>query len=222
MLDSSIRVKICFLMDCTASMQPWIKSAAQHIRTIIYEMERKYTNSEFEVGFIGYRDYGDEEQFVIHNFTTSEKIERFIDQVAAKGGFDQAEDVAWALDKVRTAIDWHNSDIRLVYHIADSPAHGLRYHDEKITDRFPGGDPDGLDPTEPLAWISDNRMYYTFVRITNTTEKMIRIFSNVYNEDRFNVINLSTRGTNGFRESITSNLDTTLTQYISSQDLEVD
>jgi hypothetical protein len=222
MLKSTIRVKVCFLMDCTASMQPWIKSAALHIRTILHEMEVKYENTEFRAAFIGYRDYGDEEQFMIHNFAKAGKIERYLDQVVAKGGLDEAEDVAWALDKVQIGIDWQPSDIRLVYHISDAPAHGIKYHDEDFDDRFPNGDPDGLDPLEPLSWMSMSGIHYTFVRITRKTDIMIRKFSDVYEPSLFNVIDLAVRGPNGFRDSITSDLDTTLTQYISSQGQEVD
>jgi hypothetical protein len=159
---------------------------------------------------------------MIHNFAKAGKIERFLDQVVAKGGLDEAEDVAWALDKVHIAIDWQPSDIRLVYHIADAPAHGIEYHDEDFDDRFPNGDPDGLDPLEPLSWMSDNQIHYTFVRITRKTDKMIKKFSQVYAPSRFNVIDLAVRGPNGFRDSITSDLDSTITQYISSQGQEVD
>jgi hypothetical protein len=209
-------------MDCTASMQPWIKAAAQHIRSILHEMAERYRNANFRAAFIGYRDYGDQEQFIIHNFAKSSRIEEFIGQVEAKGGFDEAEDVAWALTNIRLAIDWQGSDIQIVYHIADAPAHGLKYHNEDVEDRFPNGDPDKVDPLELMSEMSVSGMYYTFVRITNTTDKMINLFSTVYEPSRFKVINLATHGTSGFRDSIVSNLDSTLTQYISSQDLEED
>lgn len=222
MLDNPVRVKICFLMDCTASMQPWLKAAATHIHTIIQDLENKYNNADFSVAFIGYRDYGDKEQFIIRNFNSPIKIEYYISQIVAEGGFDEAEDVAWALDKIRTAIDWQPSEIRMVYHIADSPAHGLRYHHETVTDRFPDGDPDGLDPLDPLVWLSDNRMYYNFIRITNKTDKMINIFSHIYEPSRFNIIDLSSQGPSGFRQQLTESLNQTLTQNISSPDLELD
>jgi len=217
----TLRIKLCFLMDCTASMQPWIKSASQTIYSIIQSTEQRYRESNFTVAFVGYRDYGDYEQFIIRNFTTPIRIEQHIRNIVATGGTDDAEDVAWALDKLRTAIDWYPSDLQIVYHIADSPAHGLNYHNG-INDRFPSGDPDGLDPIEPLLWLSDNYMYYTFVRITHHTDKMIDIFQKYYNPEFFNVIDLSVRGPNGLYDTLSEDLDSTITHYISSQDREVD
>lgn len=215
-------VKLCFLMDCTASMQPWLKKAAQHMKEIITTLELQYCTAIFTVAFVGYRDYGDSEQFLIHNFDTSDRIEHFIQGIVAKGGSDDAEDVAWGLDKLRTAIDWKRPDIGIVYHIADAPAHGLDYHDDRVDDRFPNGDPDGLDPLEPLMWLSNNHINYTFVRITRQTDRMIDVFEEYYTPERFHVIDLASRGPNGLHDTIVENLSSTITQHISSRDREED
>lgn len=217
-----MNIKLCFLIDCTSSMSPWITEVGKQVVNIIHTTSKKYPDAVLKVACIGYRDYGDPEQFIIWNFTTPIKAEYMIQNIRAEGGSDDAEDVAWALDKLRTAIDWHPSDIRIVYHIADAPAHGLQYHNDLITERFPEGDPDGLDPVEPLIWLSDNQIFYTFVRITRKTDKMISIFQDHYNPDFFNVLDLSAMGPIALYDSLTQELDRSITQYISSQDREED
>jgi hypothetical protein len=82
------------------------------------------------------------------------------------GGDDCAEDVAGGLE-VALQQEWGGeSGTRLILHIADAPAHGLHFHDELISDRFPKGDPRGYEPSELLRGIRRRKIDYYFGRIS--------------------------------------------------------
>ena len=211
-------VKLCFVMDCTQSMGPWMQAAKDHIQTLIYDLREQHFGSDFQVGFVGYRDYGSREQYITFDFTEPETLVRFIRPIHPKGGDDEAEDVAWGLFHA-SKLSWGNADIRLVYHIADAPAHGDFYTQGRVSDRFPEGDPKFLDPRQMIKEWSQQEYHYTFVRITSTTDTMIEHFHTAWTGNgTFRVIDLSQRGPHGFLDAVRDSIDQTLTQYSASQD----
>ena len=55
--------------------------------------------STVKIGFLGYRDFGDDDQFVVHDMTEKlDLLETLLKNVEAIGGGDEAEDVAGALE----------------------------------------------------------------------------------------------------------------------------
>lgn len=215
-------VKICFVMDCTASMKPWMDAAKEHIQTLIYEAREQHPEARFQVGFVGYRDYGSREQHIVFEFMDAEELVRHIRPLVAKEGEDEAEDVAWGLWHTRE-LDWGNADVKLIYHIGDAPAHGDFFHRGHASDRFPEGDPKFLDPRQMIREWSQARYHYTFVRITRLTDTMVDHFHNAWiGNGTFRVIDLSHRGPRGFLDAIRESMDETLTQHISSQDPAVE
>lgn len=218
----SIRVKICFVVDCTGSMDPWIQQTKTKMTQMTEQIQTEHPNANILVSFIGYRDYGDTEQIIEFPFDTSHVTMRRIRGVFAEGGDDEAEDVATAL---RYALhqDWSDSDVRNVIHIADAPAHGLEFHSPSISDRFSDGDPDGYDPRDFLERMSFLNMNYTFVKICSSTDKMIDVFHSCYKQGgSFNIINLEPQG-RGFHRfemlsaAVSRDVTQTITNYISSQ-----
>ena len=148
----------------------------------------------------------------------AEELVRHIRPLKAKDGEDEAEDVAWGLDYA-SKLDWENADVRMVYHIGDAPAHGERFHNGRVTDRFPEGDPKHLDPRLILKGWAIHGYHYTFVRITHVTDTMIEAFHNAYiGRGTFRVIDLSQRGPHGFLDAVRDSMNETLTQHISTQD----
>lgn len=115
---------------------------------------------------------------------------RRIREVFAEGGDDEAEDVAHAMMNAHH-MDWREADVKMVVHIADAPAHGLQFHPSSVSDRYPRGDPDGLDPRDYVERMSFLDIDYTFVKINRTTDTMIEQFHNCYgNGGVFRVIDL--------------------------------
>lgn len=215
-----LKVKVCFVMDCTASMEPWIRAARQEVLSTVRYLEEKHPHADIAVAFVGYRDHGDDERILLHDFSDVPTLYAYLHTVVAKGGDDAAEDVASALRQAHT-LSWDRADLCLVYHIADAPAHGMLYHDEELSDRFPEGDPFGLDPATILKQFCKEGFQYTFVRITHHTDKMTDIFENVYRKGpgRFSVLDMAGRSRHQLATQVYDSLDSTIMQYSASQGL---
>jgi hypothetical protein len=213
-------VKLCFIMDCTASMEPWIRTARHEVLNIIETMEDKHPQADIRVAFVGYRDYGDVERILLHNFSDVPDLQAYLSTVVAKGGDDAAEDVATALRQAHT-LSWDRADLCLLYHIADAPAHGRLYHNEDVSDTYPEGDPFGLDPATLLRQFATEGFHYTFVRITRHTDIMLDRFERAYQKGpgRFSVIDMAGRSRHQLANQMYTSLDETLTQYTASQGL---
>lgn len=212
-----ILIKIAFLLDCTGSMEPWIQEAKTKIQDILRDVRKDHSGAEFEVALVAYRDYGDQVRFRVVNFTDASEIVHALEPIHAKGGDDEAEDIAGALEKA-CALTWGPSDVRLVFHIADSPAHGLNYHEVHVSDRFPQGDPDGKKPKFLLRHLAQQEIEYTFVRITASTDKMLGVFHKVYEEEgaRFRVIDLHPQSYDGrYGRVVDGNMATVLSPAVS-------
>jgi hypothetical protein len=177
--NSPLVVKLCFVMDCTASMEPWIQQAKTKIVDVTNRIQSENPSAEVVVAFVGYRDYGDEERSIVLPFQDPRSVMREIRGVFAEGGDDQAEDVAHAMMEAHH-LEWTGADLKFVFHIADAPAHGLGFHSPAISDRFPRGDPDGLDPRDFVERMSFLDINFTFVKINNSTDTMIEQFHNCY------------------------------------------
>jgi len=194
MSPDQILVKICFVMDCTASMQPWIHQAKTKTVELVDRVREQNPNTHVLVGFVGYRDYGDAEQYIVIPFQDAKDTTAQISNVNAEGGDDQAEDIAHALHRV-LHMDWRDAQVKIVFHIADAPAHGNAFHKLHVSDRFPRGDPHGLDPRDNVERMSFSNIDYTFVRINDTTDTMIEQFHNCYGHGgMFSVIDLQSQG----------------------------
>jgi hypothetical protein len=219
----TLAVKLCFIMDCTASMEPWIRTARTEVLAIIKSVEEKHPHADIQVAFVGYRDHGDDERILLHTFSDVPSLYAYLHTVVAKGGDDAAEDVAGAFRQAQ-ALNWTRADLCLLYHIADAPAHGLLYHNEDVSDNYPEGDPFGLDPATTLRQFSTDGVHYTFVRITRHTDIMLDRFERAYKTGvgRFSVIDMAGRSRHTLAYQVYTSLDETLTQYNASQGLAIE
>lgn len=227
-----LTVKIAFVLDCTGSMEPWIHEAKTKINEMIDTNRDLHPNAHFEVALVAYRDYGDAIRRRVVDFTTPNQIVQTLRQIHAEGGDDEAEDIAGALDRVCT-LTWGPSDVRMLFHIADAPAHGSLYHEPRVSDRFPDGDPDGNDPKRLLRHLAGMDVDYTFVRITSSTDKMIDVFHETYTrrDGRFRVIDLHPQSYDGrygprrnnmaelLSPAVTRIVSEAVTQHSASQDM---
>lgn len=218
MTPPQVNVKVSFVMDCTASMGPWIYQAKTRMVELVDQVRKEHPAANIQVSFVGYRDYDDDERIIVVPFQKAEDTMATIREVEAEGGDDQAEDVARALE---TAVhqDWSAADVKIVFHIADAPAHGEAFHPLFISDRFPRGDPDGLDPRDFVEKMSFLDIHYTFVRIHESTDTMIEQFHNCYTKGgSFAVLDLFSqkrrRRGHGDPEALSATLSHTITQHI--------
>lgn len=223
-------VKIAFVLDCTGSMEPWIQEAKTKIQDIVASTREQHSNAHVEVAVVAYRDYGDLVRRRTIDFAGPHDAQHFLQDIHAEGGDDEAEDIAGALDRV-CGLTWGPSDVRMVFHIADAPAHGRIFHEPRVSDRFPDGDPDGKDPLLALQFLAQQDVDFTFVRITSSTDKMIDVFHDTYMNyaGRFTVIDLTPQtydGRYGARRAnmaellspaVTRSVSAAVSRYTSSQ-----
>ena len=66
---------------------------------------------------------------------------------------------------------------RVLFHVADAPCHGSRFHCG-VNDAHPGGDPRGLDITSLLRKVTELNLNYFFAKMNDSTVKMIDEFNN--------------------------------------------
>lgn len=171
-------IKVCFVLDCTSSMQPWINAAKNKLIDTLETVCQTNKNFEIEVALVGYRDYGE----LMHrvDFTKNhQRVYEELNHIRAFGGEDQAEDVAGAYSWV-TALDW-NADVKLMFHITDAPEHGLKYHDSKVTDNYPEGNP-LIDLLEEIHHLANTYVDLTVFRLNKSTNIMYSWMKKIYEE----------------------------------------
>jgi len=177
-------VEICFMMDCTGSMGSWIQKAKDIINALAEQILYKFSSS-VAMAFIGYRDFGDAEQHIFRPFTTDiNALRTTLLPIKAEGGGDTPEDILGGFNNVLN-LTW-NAEVKILVHIADAPCHGKGYHqcDDNMGDiAYSSGKPEDL-----VKRIRDNNIDYYFIKINNSTDKMIEIFREAYDSEDRNLI----------------------------------
>lgn len=211
-------------MDITGSMDPWIQAAKDHIFDIVRKTRQETPDAEVRVAFVGYRDYGDKPQYVYKNLGNVDDTLDVIQTVRAMGGDDQAEDVAGGLLRVRM-LAWDDDAAKLVVHIADAPPHGRRFHEPWVSDRFPDGDPTENNPLYFVGKLCAENVDYTFIKINDSTNIMLKEFHNVYaGPGQFEVVDLRPQTgavPNDLAPAVFRSISDTITRHSVSQDPSV-
>ncbi|CAD8068087.1 unnamed protein product [Paramecium sonneborni] len=130
-------IDIIFIVDFTKSMKNWLKTIKFQLVKIINQFSAKINGYGIRVGFVGYRDICEEKDQLIYRGLTEnlEEIFKFISQLEAQGGGDQAEDVIAGLKQgLKLNISLHPNSILCTFLIADAPCHGKQYHNDNISD----------------------------------------------------------------------------------------
>lgn len=181
-------LKVCFVLDCTASMGTWIDAAKNKILDLLEDLCEKNKNFKIYAAFIGYRDFG-EETYKIDFTDDHMKIHTTLVSIDALGGDDIAEDVAGAYKWV-TSLDW-SADVKAVFHIADAPNHGTAYHDGHLEDNYPNGHPT-IDLYEEVSKLAKQKIDLTVFRLDRSTDTMYAIMKDIYRDyqpDGFRIVN---------------------------------
>ena len=177
--EKAEKVNLLFMMDATGSMASHIAAVKTQIQEIVENMRRSHAGIQLHVGFLAYRDHCDDgKRFEIQPFTKDiNQFQSFVGALAATGGGDTAEDIHGAL-KAAGEQEWATggAETRVLIHIGDAPCHGSQYHDG-CDDRYPDGDPHGLQAANLFRQLQDLRVEYTFGRINSSTDKMVEEFN---------------------------------------------
>eukprot|EP00924_Labyrinthula_sp_SR-Ha-C_P016240 maker-scaffold_52-augustus-gene-1.0-mRNA-1 protein AED:0.16 eAED:0.17 QI:0/0/0.5/1/0/0.5/2/1605/861 len=184
---------ILLVMDCTASMSPWISLCKQTLTNIIDAAKDDHPELSVRVAFVGYRDFMDKNSlFYIHDFSLeTEKLKSFIAKAKDKGGNDIPEDLQGALHQ-GLKLNWRKNSIKVCHVCTDAPAHGKTYH--SVSDDHPKGNPAGLVLEDLMLQYSNYEVDVTLYHLTDQTTKMFEIMKGAYNqgskEDGFEIIDL--------------------------------
>jgi hypothetical protein len=183
-IKRSMEVDLCFVLDCTGSMDEHIAAAKDCILQVVEYMERTNPNIKLWVGFCGYRDHYDgSDRLQIFDFTNSYSLFKsyISEEVPAKGGGNAPEDVLGSLSEAANNMNWRHTT-RVLLHVGDSPPHGSHFT-ERFND-FPKGDPFGLTAESVLEDIQSKNIIYYFKKITNETDMMLGVFLRLPAETR--------------------------------------
>jgi hypothetical protein len=178
----SMKVDLCFVLDCSGSMKPHIAAAKDCILQVSNYIKNTNPNIKLRVGFCGYRDYFNKSNHLqIFNFTDQyETFTKYLrNNVIAISNDDDPEDVLGGLNAAVNQMDWQNTT-RVLLHIGDFPPHGRRF--TNLRDKYPDGDPNGLTPESVLKEMQLKNIIYFFGKVTDHTEKMLQVFRSIIGE----------------------------------------
>eukprot|EP01083_Nonionella_stella_P091459 255718_1 len=132
--DTRIDVDICFVCDCTNTMDDMIAQVLTDITNLVATVKSKL-KAQLRVAFVAYRDYpshqslNPESRIECYDFTSD--LTQFIDflqQIKTDGGGgDRCEDVLGGL-QASVHLKWQ-SPTKVLFHICDDPPHGLQFHE---------------------------------------------------------------------------------------------
>lgn len=118
-MKKQFMLDVCFLLDCTGSMGAWIQAAKSKVLEIAAHAHTIDPRAHVRLSFVGYRDIGDLERFVVVPFQTENELEgglkKRLESVKEGGGGDVPEDIVGGLRKV-LELKWE-AGTRLVIHI---------------------------------------------------------------------------------------------------------
>ncbi|XP_052237659.1 uncharacterized protein LOC127848971 [Dreissena polymorpha] len=137
---------LAFIIDTTGSMSSYIETARRNIQRVVDEISTD-SNKDIQFALVEYRDHPQQDHTYVfrkHDFTPSvSTMKSWLDASQASGGGDTQEAVADALH-TWNSLSWRPNAVKIAVLISDAPPHGL------VTsgDRWPDGDPLGIDPVK--------------------------------------------------------------------------
>jgi len=187
-INSQIRLDLLFIIDITCSMDFYLDQVKKDIFRMIFNIQKECAWIELYLGFIGYKDFNDldlGEEYINIDFTTDyEYIRKNIEFVKAQGGGDISEDLCGALELGKNKC-WKGKT-KLIILVTDSPCHGKKYHDLSgdNDDNYPSGDREGRNIEDYIKFFAKNDISLFCLKINETTDKMYKIFAEVYNQNK--------------------------------------
>ncbi|PKY57765.1 hypothetical protein RhiirA4_510763 [Rhizophagus irregularis] len=184
-IKRSMKVDLCFVLDCTGSMKPHIAAAKDCISHVSNYIKCTNPSIKLQIGFCGYRYHNNKphDRLQVFNFTDKYiKFTKYMHEVSP-GVYsqysDEPEDVLGGLNAAITQMNWQSST-RILLHIGDFPPHGR--HFTTLKDNYPDGDPNGLTAENVLEKMQSKNILYFFGKIANYTDKMLEIFRSIIGE----------------------------------------
>ena len=172
---------LLFIMDITGSMDFFLEEAKKNILNITNRIISECPGIDINLGFIGYRDI---EEFSLGDYSNIDFtqnysfVQKVIEDVWADGGGDDPEDIVGAFEMTLNKT-W-KSNARFAMLVADAPCHGNICHEDYYDDDYPNGIPGQRNITDIVEELAENKISLFCIRITQDTEKMFKMFENIY------------------------------------------
>ncbi len=197
-MPGTVTIQICFCIDVTGSMAPYIRGVKASVQAIVKDLSGKVKERfrgltfAFEFGLVAYRDFDTNinsitsstpraSNIVVKRDFDSKDIKHQnllsdIQRLDAAGGADIAEDVTGAL-YAATQLNW-TAKARFLMLITDAPGHGTEFAGGS-DDRLPNGDPSPMyQPKVVIDQIVNKRLQLMFCPVnrpaTQVMERRIR------------------------------------------------
>ena len=178
------RVDLCFAVDSTGSMQPFIKAAQQQLIDVIQKLSAR-SSIDMQIGLVEYRDHPPQDKSFVTRINPLigdlKKMRKIVSGLKADGGGDAPEAVYDGVFEACTKMEWRDFSCRFLLLVGDSPPHGAvsREADETngrtprrrrvlISDAWPDGCPCGIDLNAVTAAAENNRVTIHAVAMENT------------------------------------------------------
>ena len=193
-INSIKSIDIVFLIDCTASMKPYLPSIKRLLKQIVsdadaYIRRRNMSDDTLNIGCVTYSDHskiGDSSSRRIskqYPFNCSFYADYYIDELKLEGGEDDHEAVADGLYDAAYKLDWNEKSEKFLLHICDAPPHGSQFSTQDLKDNFVDGCPCGKKEEEILKKMNEMKIKYIVVKLNNAIDKMIVFFSRFIDVD---------------------------------------
>ncbi|ETV78510.1 hypothetical protein H257_08027 [Aphanomyces astaci] len=183
-LQRTQEVHLAFVMDTTGSMDEHLDAVKNQVSVIAASFQS--LGLVLHVGFLGYKDHGDDNSIQAFPFTDDvAAFQRFVQSISAGGGDDAPEDVLGGLWAASTQLPWQPDCTNVLFHIGDAPPHGTTYWGGY--DLFPYGHPRDQSPATIFGRLEWLNVRYYFGKLTTWTDMMVSKFQTYTDVTVFNV-----------------------------------
>ena len=181
---NKVTLDLLFIMDITESMQDLLVETRESIKYILDKIKSDSPGIEVRFAYEGYRDFEDlkngEKYYTIDFELNADVFKKKLDEIVAKGGGDDAEDVAGGL-YAGLNLSWR-SNARYAIFIADAPGHGSKYHEKDVEDDYPDGDPNGHVLEDLMKKYCEKNINVNLAKIDDYTDIMFEKLKQSYEE----------------------------------------
>ena len=171
-----VTLDLLFIMDITESMQDLLDETRNSIKYILDKIKRDSPGIDVRFAYEGYRDFADlkdgEKYYTIDFETDMDTFKKKLEGIVAKGGGDDAEDVAGGIF-AGLNMSWR-SNARYAVLISDAPGHGKQYHEDDVEDDYKNGDPNGHGLEDLMRDYAKKNINLCLTRIDDYTDKMYK------------------------------------------------
>ncbi|MDP2342385.1 MAG: vWA domain-containing protein [Deltaproteobacteria bacterium] len=134
------QIDLCFAIDCTNSMGPFIAAAQQQAQHILNTLADQ-SQADLRVAVVGYRDHGHDGElcdvFAFQPMSERARVSAALHGLTAycNGNTDGAEAVFSGL-VAALGLGWREQSMRVIVLVGDAPPHGQGANQEPFPDRY--------------------------------------------------------------------------------------